>query len=146
LAARVLHLFTCLRHRLRLQAVGEAQAVANKGFQYCAHGRPDSKRQVLLMDSETLEAMGLAPGWIKENVTTRGLDVQGLVLGQQLRIGEALMEVTLPCEPCGQMNNIRPGLEEELRGRRGKLCRVVDGGLVKVGDAIELLERRAAGG
>lgn len=127
-----------------MREVPEAEAVVGKGLKSCAHGRPGSKRQVLLMDIETLEAMGLKPGLIKENVTTRGLDLKSLRRGQRLRVGEALLEVTLPCEPCGRMDDIRPGLQEELRGRRGMLCRVVERGVIRRGDRIEVGEVTAA--
>jgi MOSC domain-containing protein YiiM len=60
-------------------------------------------------------------------------------MGQRLRIGEALLEVTIPCAPCKRMDDIRPGLQEELRGRRGMLCRVVECGAIRVGDSVELL-------
>ena len=43
---------------------------SNKGFRGCIHGRPGSKRQVSLMDLETLEKLGIAPGLVKENITT----------------------------------------------------------------------------
>ena len=49
----------------------------------CAHARP-GKRQVLLMDEETLRSFGLAPGIVRENVTTEGLDVNGLKVGQKI--------------------------------------------------------------
>lgn len=135
--AEVVHLFECLRHRLPMREVPEAEAVVGKGLKSCAHGRPGSKRQVLLMDIETMEAMDIRPGLVKENVTTRGLDVKSLRPGQRLRVGEALLEVTLPCEPCARMDDIRPGLQEELRGRRGMLCQVVKGGVIRCGDRIE---------
>jgi MOSC domain-containing protein YiiM len=138
--AEVVHLFECLRHRLPMREVAEAEAVVGKGLRSCAHGRPGSKRQVLLMDIETLEAMDIQPGLVKENVTTRGLDMKSLRRGQRLRVGEALLEVTLPCEPCGRMDDIRWGLQEELRGRRGMLCQVVEGGLIRRGDRIEVGE------
>ena len=66
----------------------EAEAVANKGFRGCIHGRPESKRQISLMDLETLEKLGVAPGLVKENITTRSVDFQALSTGQILRIGE----------------------------------------------------------
>jgi len=137
--SQVLHLFRCLRHRLPMKALDEARAIQDTGFEGCAHGRPGSQRQVLLMDRETLEGFGLAPGELKENITTQGLDVGGLRRGQRLRVGEAVLEVTLPCEPCGRMDDIRRDLQHELRGRRGKLCRVVEGGMIRRGDAIELI-------
>jgi MOSC domain-containing protein YiiM len=37
------------------------------------------------------------------------------------------------------MEEIREGLEEELRGQRGWLCRVVEGGTSRRGDSIEVL-------
>ena len=37
------------------------------------------------------------------------------------------------------MEEIRAGLEKELRGRRGMLCRVVEGGRIRAGDPIEAL-------
>ena len=77
---------------------------------------------------------------VKENVTTEGLGIGTLNPGEQLRIGEALLEVTGSCEPCHRMDEIRMGLQRELEGRRGILCRVIKGGTVCRGDAIELLE------
>jgi MOSC domain-containing protein YiiM len=138
-AATVKHVFTCLRHRLPMRAVESATAIADKGFEHCAHGRPGSKRQLLLMDVETLQEFGLEPGVVKENITTEGLRVKELHRGQRLLIGAAELEVTISCEPCGRMDDIRPGLQEALRGKRGMLCRVVRGGVISRGDAIELI-------
>src|SRR5208282_4726075 len=106
-----LHLFVCLVHRFPMKEVPEVEAIADKGFKGCIHGRPGSKRQVLLMDVETLEGFRLPPGAVKENVTTRGLDFQTLSVGQRLRIGECLLEISIPCDPCSRMDEIRPGLQ-----------------------------------
>ena len=92
------------------------------------------------MDRETLEALEVSPGAVKENVTTQGLDLKTVTNGQRLRVGSALLEVSVPCHPCHLMDEIRPGLQEALRGRRGMLCRVVEGGVIKQGDAIEVLD------
>jgi len=144
--AEVLHLFLCQVHRFPMKEVEEAEAVHDKGLKGCIHGRPGS-RQVLLMDSETIGTLGLVPGVVKENITTRGLDFQKLALGQVLRVGDALLRITGPCEPCSRMDEIRMGLQEELQGQRGWLCRVVEGGKIRRGDAIEVAEavaRKAA--
>ena len=90
------------------------------------------------MDLETLEEFGIAPGRVRENITTRGIALSTLPLGQRLRAGEALLEVTKPCEPCHQMDEIRQGLQEAIRGRRGFLCRVIASGRIRRGDRIEL--------
>jgi MOSC domain-containing protein YiiM len=135
----VLNLFVCFVHRFPMKELDEAEAVQNKGLKGCIHGRPGSKRQVSLMDVETLQRLGVSPGTIKENITTRGLDFQPLEPGQVLRIGESLLELTEPCKPCSRMDEIRDGLQEQLRGQRGWLCRVVQGGRIRRGDRIEVL-------
>jgi MOSC domain-containing protein YiiM len=93
----------------------------------------------LLVDRETLDAMGLRPRIIRENITTDGLNVNSLEIGQQLRIGETLMEISAVCTPCDQMEKIRLGLRKELWGRRGMLCSVIEGGTIYRGDAIKKL-------
>jgi len=65
--------------------------------------------------------------------------VNSLPVGQLLRVGEARLEVSAVCTPCDQMERIRPGLRRELWGRRGMLCRVLEGGMIRRGDAIEKL-------
>jgi MOSC domain-containing protein YiiM len=120
-----------------MEELQEAQVMNNFGFEGCAHARPGRKRQVLLVDRETLEAMDLQPGIIRENITTTGLNVNRLAIGQQLRVGESLLEVSEICTPCDQMEKIRPGLRKELWGRRGMLCRVVEGGIIRRDDTIE---------
>jgi MOSC domain-containing protein YiiM len=132
----VQHLFTCLVHRFPMKEVTDVEAVTNKGFKGCIHGRPDSKRQVLLMDRETLDKFDLLPGAIKENVTVTGIDFQTLAIGQRLKIGESLLEITVPCDPCPRMDEIRMGLQDELRGQRGWLCRVIEAGTIRQGDPV----------
>ena len=102
----------------------------------CAHARPGD-RQVLLIDRETLEAMDLRPGILRENITADGLNVNGLQPGQLLQIGEARIQISGVCTPCDQMEKIRPGLRKELWGRRGMLGRVLEGGIIRPGDPIE---------
>ena len=142
--AEVLHLFQSVAHGEPVREFEEVYALENKGFQDCLHGRSDSSRQVLLMDMETLEEFGIPPGRVKENITTCGVELSGLLLGQRLRAGEALLEITKPCTPCHQMDEIRAGLQDALRGRRGILCRVVESGSIRRGDRIEMIGQRAS--
>lgn len=125
-----------------MRPVDPAQFVADLGLQGCRHARAGSRRQVLLIEEETLEALGLSPGVVKENVTTRGIDLTGLALDTRLRLGsEVELWVTGPCHPCGLMDEIRDGLQEEIRGRRGTLAWVKRGGSVSVGDRVERIEQ-----
>lgn len=137
--AQVSDVFIAVERRKAMKPVDQAIALTDKGLEGCLHGRPGSRRQVLLVDSETLRDFGLLPGTIRENITTAGLNVAELRPGQQLCVGEAVLEVTIPCEPCSRMDEIRMGLQKALGNRRGMLCRVIQGGRISRGDGIELI-------
>lgn len=137
--AKVAHLFRAPQKHAPMEELQEVTAVADSGLQGCAHARPSSKRQVLLMDEETLQSFALAPGIVRENVTTAGLDVNALAPGQRLRIGGVELEVSLVCDPCEQIEALRPGLQTAMQGKRGMLCKVVRGGRLRRGDEIELI-------
>ena len=137
--ATVHKLFRAPKKHLPMEELRKARILADFGLEGCAHAKPASDRQVLLVDRETLEAMELVPGILRENITTDGLNVNNLQIGQRLRIGEACLEVTMVCTPCNQMERIRTGLRRELWGRRGMLCRVLQGGIIHPSDPIEKL-------
>jgi MOSC domain-containing protein YiiM len=140
---QVLRLFRAARRGWPMEELLLAEAAQDSGFVGCAHARPGGQRQVLLVDRETLDALALLPGMIRENITTEGLNVNGLKPGEILRVGEALLEVTVPCTPCGLMDKIRMGLRREIRGRRGMMCRVLRGGMIRTGDPIEKVSSSA---
>jgi hypothetical protein len=62
--ARVHQLFRAHKRRLPMQPIGSIEAIADFGFSGCKHARKGGKRQVLLVDKETLDAMSLAAGII----------------------------------------------------------------------------------
>lgn len=127
----------CPGHREPMQPVEEAMLVTGLGIEGDKHASAASLRQVLIADLEALEAVGVAPGTIKENLTVEGLDVMTLPVGTRLRLGPAaVLEITKICEPCFRMDEIRMGLKDELIGRRGMVSRVLQGGPIKVGDPI----------
>ena len=138
--ARVVHLFRAPKRREPMEELQEARVTEDVGLQGCAHARPQGRRQVLLMDRETLDDFELAPGIVRENVTTEGLDVNGLEIGQRLQIGEAELQVSAVCDPCEQIEALRPGLQAAMQGKRGMLCRVVRGGLLRRGAEIVVIQ------
>src|SRR6266576_4178126 len=91
--ANVVQLFRALQRRLPMEEIAEVRALEDSGLEGCAHARTGSPRQVLLVDSETLELMELSPGIIRENITTRGINVNGLDEGQRLQVGAAQLEI-----------------------------------------------------
>jgi MOSC domain-containing protein YiiM len=134
----IVSLHVCPAHGTPVRPLDSANFVTDLGLEGCCHARAGSRRQVLLIEGETLAALGLTPGMVKENVTTRGIDLMSLPAGSLLLLGgEVELQVSGPCTPCGLMDEVRPGLQEELRGRRGVLARVRRGGEVRLGDSIE---------
>jgi MOSC domain-containing protein YiiM len=135
--AKISHIFRAPKKRLPMEELEEVRVITNVGLTGCAHARTGGPRQVLLVDRETLEAMDLRPGVVRENITTDGIDVNGLALKQELRIGEVRLQVSEICHPCDQLEKVRPGLRREMRGRRGMLCSVLEGGMIRRGDTVE---------
>ena len=127
------------RNSGRMERHDRVRALADHGLEGCAHARPGGKRQVLFASNEHLEAVGVEPGRIRENFTVDDGDVQAWPVGQRLRAGTAVFEVTMVCDPCERMDAIRPGLRGELEGRRGMLARVLEDGEVALGDPLELI-------
>jgi MOSC domain-containing protein YiiM len=114
------------------------QVIPGEGLEGCAHANPP-KREVLFVSKEHLDSVGVEPGAIRENLTVEGDDVQEWPIGQRVRVGEAVFEITMVCDPCQRMDDLRQGLRAELDDKRGMLARVVEGGEVAVGDDVELL-------
>jgi MOSC domain-containing protein YiiM len=113
-------------------------AIAGQGLEGCAHANPP-KREVLFVSKEHLDSVGVDPGAIRENVTVEGDDVEQWPIGQRVRAGAAVFEITMVCDPCHRMDELRQGLRAELQGKRGMLARVAESGEVAVGDEIELI-------
>jgi MOSC domain-containing protein YiiM len=134
LMAEVVGIWRSPRRRASMEPLERARVVED-GVEGCAHRRPN-KRSVLFVAAEDLEALGVEPGAVKENFTVRGADVMGWPIGQRVLVGEAEFEISMVCDPCHHMEEIRPGLQAELEGRRGMLARVVQTGEVSVGDAV----------
>ena len=125
-------------------ALQESELIVGEGLQGQPRVSKDSKRQVLIMPAEVLEDIDVEPGTVRENITTRGLDIMALQRGDHLHVGEAVLEATFPCSPCVYLDVIQPGLMEASRGRRGMLFRVIHGGPIQIGDAIEIAETQEA--
>jgi MOSC domain-containing protein YiiM len=122
-----------------MRVVEEAVVLAGIGLEGDRHARADSLRQVLLVSKEVLDALDVRPGDVKENVTVAGLDVMRLAEGDRVRIGDqVVLEVTNVCDPCERMDEIRPGLRNELEGRRGMNTVAVAGGTIRRGDPVRV--------
>lgn len=138
---RITHLFLAQARGTPMRHVQEATALEGQGFAGCRHTKwkPGHARQVLLLDAASHAALDLAPGALKENVVVTGLALETLPPGQRLGLGAAVrVELTGPCVPCGRLEALRPGLLKASWGQRGQLARIVRGGVVRTGDAVQL--------
>jgi MOSC domain-containing protein YiiM len=137
--ASVVGVFTSpARKSGRFEAHERRRAIAGQGLEGCAHANPP-KREVLFVSKDHLDSVNVEAGAIRENITVDGDDVQQWPIGQRVRAGEAEFEITMVCDPCHRMDELRDGLRAELDGKRGMLARVVQSGEVAVGDEIELV-------
>ncbi|MFN3430370.1 MAG: MOSC domain-containing protein [Candidatus Sericytochromatia bacterium] len=137
------HLFLAQAKGTPMLPVEEAIAVEQRGLAGDRHAKraAGGKRQVLLMDAASHDALGLPPGTLKENIVVEGVPIEALPPGQRLALGsEVIVEITMICVPCQKLNAIRPGLLKASWGNRGMLARVLKGGRMRVGDAVTLLD------
>jgi MOSC domain-containing protein YiiM len=131
------------------RAVSEVVAVPGRGLEGDIHGktREDGKRQVLLMDTDSLEAMGLLPGDLRDQVTLNFPGLQQLPAGTRLLVGEATLELAGPCEPCTHIGELLrkddpAAFQRLLVSRRGVMARVLavtGNGKIRVGDPVDIL-------
>ena len=85
------------------------------------------------------------PGAFGENLSSTGVSEADLCLGDRLRLGTALVEVSQGRQPCWKLSD-RFGIADMARrvqdsGRSGWYYRVLAPGAVQAGDTLELLER-----
>jgi len=139
-SGQVVALWVMPRHREPIEPRAEVSAQADFGLEGDAHARAGSQRQVPLIESETLSEFRVAPGTLKENITTSGIALAALVPGSRLRVGGAVLKITMDCAPCAFVDSVQPGLRVKLQGRRGTLARVLESGSISVGDAVRLTD------
>jgi MOSC domain-containing protein YiiM len=87
----------------------------------------------------------LTPGTFGDNLTVRGIDVSGAVVGERWRAGGTLLEVAQPRTPCFKLG-IRMGSQRFPRrfaaaGRPGAYLRILVEGEVAAGDPVEVIHR-----
>jgi MOSC domain-containing protein YiiM len=130
----------------RLGLVGDQQADLR------VHGGPDKAVYAYpvehyakwLAELQSPRAL-LVPGGFGENLTTRGVDEDGVCIGDILRIGSVTAQVTQPRQPCFKLG-LRFEDPQMLRamirsGRTGWYLRVLEPGLVEAGALITTIDR-----
>lgn len=130
-----------------MRGVDSAQASAGGGLAGDRYRGGSGKRGVTLIQAEHLPAIAaltghavVAPATLRRNLLVSGIPVIALK-GVRFRVGEALLEGTDSCDPCSRMETaLGPGGYNALRGMGGLCARVLEGGLVRVGDAVQWVD------
>jgi MOSC domain-containing protein YiiM len=144
-----------------MQSMPEVEAVVGVGLAgdryfsglgfYSARPTNPGAREVTLFEAEVLDLLsaqhGIALGVAehRRNVTTRGVRLNAL-LGHRFHVGDVLLEGVKDCPPCEHLEELvgKPVLRP-LINRGGLRARVLEGGTIRVGDAITVvLPARAA--
>lgn len=95
------------------------------------------------------QGIELAPGSFCENLTVEGAREEELCIGDVLRVGAALAQVSLPRDPCRTIDRLSgvAGLHQRMRetGKCGFHMRTLEEGEVRAGDRVELVRRAVRG-
>ncbi len=117
-----------------------------------ANGDPD--QAVLVLSEEILSAVR-AEGWaveaghLGENLTLAGLPPDAFQPGARLHIGDVVLELSKPCDPCTVLYTLPyvgaergPAFLRTLQNRRGWFARVIQGGEVRPDMVVHMPMRR----
>jgi MOSC domain-containing protein YiiM len=125
----------------------DSALVTEAGLEGDRYGKPGGNRGVTLIQEEHLAAIALLsgndhvhPATLRRNLVVSGLPLVALK-GRRFRIGEAEFEGTGDCDPCSRMERaLGPGGFNAMRMHGGLTARIVQGGRIRVGDAVEPLD------
>lgn len=100
-------------------------------------------RQISLLTIESIEKMldkglNVRPGAFAENITTEFLNLPQLNIGDKIIIGESILEVTQIGKECHNKCAIYYQAGDCVMPREGIFARVLKGGVIKLGDEIQI--------
>ncbi len=138
-------------HRQEVESAETAEVKAGVGLlgdhrSMRENVKPESKRQVTLIQAEHLDVIAalaglekVDPAWLRRNLLISGINLLALK-DQRFYIGEVLLEGTGLCHPCSRMEEtLGPGGYNAMRGHGGIMARILSGGKISVGDQVKLL-------
>jgi len=123
------------------QNVGEAVLREGQGILGDAHAGC-GHRQVSLLAEESitkmrLKGLKLKPGDFAENITTQGLDLISLKIGEKLNIGpDAILEISQIGKVCHTRCEIFYQSGDCIMPREGVFAKVLKSGIIKPGDQV----------
>lgn len=131
---------------VRKDNVPSARLKSNYGIEKDAHAGT-VKRQVSMLAQESIDKMvekglDVKAGDFAENITTIGIDLVRLPMGQHLLLGdEVLVEVSQIGKECHDRCAIYHEAGDCVMPREGIFVKVLRDGTVRPGDSITILEK-----
>jgi len=135
--------------------ISEATVVKDFGLEGDAHGGP-GKRQISLLAIESINKQNscskvkmkyasLIPGDFAENITTEGLNLAQLNIGDHFIIGDSVvLELSKIGKECNRYCSIYYKTGDCIMPREGIFAAVLKGGKIAVGDEINVDVREIA--
>lgn len=142
---KVLSLNTSETKGVPKKPVDSVELVVESGIKDDAHAGT-GHRQISLLAKESADKLaalgvkGLSFGIFAENITTEGIELFTLPVGTRLQIGETLHEVSQIGKECHTGCAIKQQVGFCVMPTEGIFTRVLQGGTVKVGDKIVVVE------
>ncbi len=111
-----------------------------------AHADCCTHRQVSLLAVESIDKMrslkfDVGPGDFAENLTTEGIDLVSLPVGTHISVGD---EITLEISQIGKKCHTKCAIYQQtgkcIMPKEGVFAKVIHGGLVRTGDALNVKE------
>ena len=138
----VLGLNTSTKKGVIKKPVSEVQCKIDHGIVGDAHAG-NWHRQISLLAIESyhkMEALGLKlkQGAFAENITTKGIVLFELPIGQVLTIGEVVLEVTQIGKECHSGCAISQQVGDCVMPKEGIFTKVIKEGIIRTSDTIEL--------
>ena len=147
-------LMACLPRPGRVEWIGlrpardtpMVEAIAGKGLRGDRYASASGKRGVTLIQAEHLPVIAalsghdaVSPATLRRNLVVSGIPLVALK-GRRFRVGDVVLEGTDSCDPCSNMEKaLGPGGYNAMRGMGGLCARIVEGGTLHVGDAVEAM-------
>ena len=134
------------KKRAPMEMLDRAEISTETGVAGDFRGKP-GKRQVTLLSASAWQAacseLGQEVAWTtrRSNLFVEDIDLP-MAAGHIIAIGEVRLKTTMEVDPCFRMDEQVEGLKKALQPdwRGGIGCEVLEGGIVSVGDAVELIE------
>jgi MOSC domain-containing protein YiiM len=120
--------------------------IENFGLLGDAHADKEAQRQLSLLAIESIQKMrnlGLKvnPGDFAENITTEGIILKDLNIGTKISIGKSsILEVTQIGKECYSPCEIGKSVGDCIMPTEGIFCRVLEGGKIRVGDELRVVD------